>query len=189
MSASGLIQSTVGDAVKSLGSFLGGAFQYAYVANDLDEALAHFSHEFGTGAFDVKRSLTVDSVEVDGAPADEWMIDVATINILDRNLEVIQPISGAVDLYRRLLRPGRVATFHHLGVEVADLDEVAHAVTAAGRTFALRGEMVNFCRFAYLDTTADLGHYLEYIELADLGRQHFAALRAAAQRISREEPR
>ena len=42
-----------------------------------------------------------------------------------------------------------------------DLDEVAHAVTAAGRTFALRGEMINFCRFAYLDTEREQGTVIE----------------------------
>jgi hypothetical protein len=151
-----------------LGSFYSGIFQYAYVCQDVEQAAAGFKTRFGTGDFDFKLGLTVDDVVVDGTPVSGWTIDVAVVNMADSNIELIKPVAGAVDLYRDEIRPGHLATFHHVDV------------AASGRAFALSGRMPDFCRFAYLDMRAELGHFVEYVELEELGKAHFAALRAKA---------
>jgi hypothetical protein len=163
-----------------LGSFYSGIFQFAYVCQDVKLAAADFKSRFGTGDFDFKLGLTVDDVIAGGTPASGWTIDVAVVNMADTNIELIKPVAGAVDLYRDVIRPGHLATFHHVGVEVADLDQVREDVAAAGLEFALYGRMPGFCRFAYLDMREELGHFVEYVELDELGKAHFAALRAQA---------
>lgn len=163
-----------------LGLFYSGIFQYAYVCQDVEQAAAGFRTRFGTGAFDFKLGLTVDDVVVGGTPVSGWTIDVALVNMADSNIELIKPVAGAVDLYRDEIRPGHLATFHHVGVEVADIDQVGADVAASGRAFALSGRMPDFCRFAYLDMRTELGHFVEYVELEELGKAHFAALRAKA---------
>lgn len=167
-------------ALNSLASFYSGIFQYAYVCEDMERASAEFKSRFGTGDFDLKPGLTVNDVVVDGTPVSGWTIDVATVNVADRNIELIKPVAGAVDIYRNAIRPGHLATFHHVGVEVADMDQVSEAVTSSGRSFAILGHMPGFCRFAYLDMRDELGHFVEYVELEEQGKAHFAALRAQA---------
>jgi hypothetical protein len=166
--------------VQPLAAFYAGIFQYAYVCADLDRAITHFGEQLGLGGFDIRRGLTVQDVEVDGRPADGWTINVAVTNVEHANVELIEPVGGPVELYRDVISDRRPATFHHFGVEVTDLDAVLRDIHASGRRTKLLGCMPGFCRFAYLDLRDEIGHFVEYVELDDLGRAHFTAMRAQA---------
>ena len=78
---------------------------------------------------------------VDGETAEEWVIDVALVNAGATNFELIQPVSGSVDLYRSAIRPGAPATFHHVGYRVADFDEATEILAANGRSWKQYGHI------------------------------------------------
>ena len=135
---------------------------------------------------DGRRAAAVDGrtpgstfVVVDGKPADEWVIDVLLVNAGATNLEVIAPVSGSVELYRGAIRPGAPVTKHHLGFRVDDFDEATAVVEASGRSWAQYGRSGGIL-MGYLDLTAEMGHFVEVMQLDEASAQGFAALEAAS---------
>src|SRR5438067_1877006 len=106
--------------------------QLGYVTDDIDAASSYLESTLGTTRCvkHYKSSLgggrpptaasgpKIPYVVVDGEPAAEWVIDVALVNAGPTNLEIIRPVSGAVELYRDAIRPGKPASLHHLGFVV-----------------------------------------------------------------------
>lgn len=170
--------------------------QLGYVTDDIDaattylesrlgtvECVKHYKSSLGGGRPDDQRS---PFVVVDGEPADEWVIDVALVNAGPTNLEIIKPVVGAVDLYRGAIRPGEPATLHHLGFRVDDFDKASAIVAASGRTWKQFGDS-GAIRFGYLDMTAELGHFVEVMELDESSAKGFAQLEAASNVDRRRE--
>ena len=153
--------------------------QIAYVTEDLDAATDYFESTLGTvGCQTTYKSSLGGVVVVDGETADEWVIDVALVNAGPTNLELIRPVSGAVDLYRSWLRPGAVATFHHIGFRIPDFDEATDIVAAMGKRWKQYGVIEGAMRFGYVDMTAELGHYVELMDLGPPAERLFASLEA-----------
>jgi hypothetical protein len=161
--------------------------QLGYVTDDIDAATSYLESRLGTvkcvkhykSSLGGGRPPSTPFVVVDGEPADEWVIDVALVNAGSTNLEIIKPVGGAVDLYRGAIRPGEPATLHHLGFRVDDFDEASAIVAASGRTWKQFGDSGGI-RFGYLDMTAELGHFVEVMELDEASAQGFAQLEAAS---------
>jgi hypothetical protein len=168
--------------------------QLGYVTDDIDAAASflesrlgtvknvrHYSSSLGGGRPPVDPTGPRSTwVVVDGEPADEWVIDVALVNAGPTNLEIIKPVAGAVDLYRGAVRPGVPATLHHLGFVVDDFDEASAIVAASGRSWAQYGDSGGAIRFGYLDMTAELGHFVEIMELTPDAARGFEQLEAAS---------
>ncbi|GAA1838319.1 hypothetical protein GCM10009836_16580 [Pseudonocardia ailaonensis] len=179
--------------MRALSDLFRNFLQLGYVTDDVDRAATYLESAVGTvdcvrhhrsslgggrppsGPGDPRAPFVV----VEGEPAREWLIDVALVNAGPTNLEIIRPVDGAVDLYRRALRPGVPATLHHLGFVVDDFDEASAVVAASGRSWAQYGDS-GAIRFGYLDMTAELGHFVEIMELGDEGGVGFAQLEAAS---------
>ncbi|ODU06047.1 MAG: hypothetical protein ABS81_05735 [Pseudonocardia sp. SCN 72-86] len=160
--------------------------QLGYVTDDIDAAADHLESTMGTVEVvrHYRSSLGGGAggeswVVVDGEPADEWVIDVALVSAGSTNVEIIRPVGGAVDLYRGRVRPGVPASLHHLGFVVDDFDEASAVVAAAGRSWAQFGSSGDI-RFGYLDLTAELGHFVEVMELGPDSADRFARLEAAS---------
>ncbi len=155
--------------------------QIAYVTEDLDAATEYFETTLGTGpSRKTWKSSLGGIVVVDGETAQEWVIDVALVNAGPTNLEIIRPVSGSVDLYRSALRPGAIASFHHLGFRIPDFDEATELVASVGKTWKQYGHMPGAIRFGYVDMTAELGHFVELMDLEPGMVKHFASLEAAS---------
>jgi hypothetical protein len=190
---SSAVQSDKGVPVRSLSDLFRNFMQVGYVTDDIDAAAEYLESTLGTvqcvktyGASmggGLPQSMGGEPgsvyVVVDGKPADEWVIDVLLVNAGPTNLEVIKPVSGSVELYRGAVRPGVPMTKHHLAFRVDDFDEATAVVQATGRSWAQYGETGRI-RMGYLDMTAELGHYVEVMELADDAVASFAALEAAS---------
>ena len=169
--------------MRSFSDLFRDVMQIAYVTEDLDVACDYFEQTLGTvPARKIYKSSLGGVVVVDGETAEEWVIDVALVNAGPTNFELIQPVSGAVDLYRSAIRPGAPATFHHVGYRIPDFDEATEIIAAAGKTWKQYGEMKGGLRFGYIDMTAELGHYVELMDLQPGGEQLFASLEAESNR-------
>ena len=167
--------------------------QVGYVTDDIDAAAAYLQSTLGTVECRVHRGSSMGGgrppsmggepgstwVVVDGKPADEWVIDVLLVNAGATNIEVIKPVRGSVDLYRGPLRRDVPVTMHHLGFRVDDFDEATEVVHAAGKSWAQYGETGGI-RMGYLDMTAELGHFVEVMQLDEASAQRFADLETAS---------
>lgn len=179
--------------MRSLSDLFRNFMQVGYVTDDIDAAAEHLESTLGTVRCVKHRGASMGGglppsmggepgstfVVVDGEPADEWVIDVLLVNAGPTNLEVIKPVSGSVELYRGAVRPGAPMTKHHLGFRVDDFDEATAVVEASGRSWAQYGETGGI-RMGYLDLTAEMGHFVEVMQLDGAGARNFAALEAAS---------
>ena len=151
--------------LRSLSDLFRNVIQIAYVTDDLDVGVEWLQSTLGTSPVHTMYSSSLGgTVIVDDQPAEEWVIDAALVNAGPTNIELIRPISGAVDMYRRGIRPGAPATFHHIGVRIDDFDEATELITRNGRRWEQYGS-TGAIRFGYLDMTAELGHRVEVMEL------------------------
>lgn len=165
--------------LRSLADLLREVIQLAYVTDDIDAAVAWCEGTLGTTRCHVIRNSSLGGVAyVDDELAEEWLIDVAMVNAGPTNIEVIRPVSGAVELYRRGIRPGAPAAFHHVGVRVDDFDEATSLITSLGRRWSQHGTTEGLIRFGYLDLTAELGHQVEVMEIGPGFRSYLDRLQA-----------
>ncbi len=165
--------------MRPLSDLFRNTMQLAYVTDDLDRACDYFESTLGTvDCLKTYQSSLNGIVVVDGETAEEWVIDVALVNVGPTNFELIRPVSGSVDLYRPAIRAGAPATFHHVGFRVPSFDDATEILAENGRTWKQHGNMPGAVKFGYVDLTAELGHWVEIMELERGGEQHFAALEA-----------
>lgn len=151
-------------------------FQIAYVARDLDRATAACGALYGLTRFQVTRDVPIQT------RAGEAGLHFALAFSGDAQIEVIQPAGGADEIYRNgLPTDGAAMRLHHLG-HLIDHEPTWHAVTQAIAQSGLdvpvsgvfRHEGVALMHYAYVDTRATLGHYLEYMYQTEGGRDLFS---------------
>jgi hypothetical protein len=106
------------------------------------------------------------------------VINVALGYVGDTQLEIIEPVSGAVELYRTWL-PEEFAVRHHHFCRrldsVAELDAVRSRYEQAGYAIALDASLGD-TRLFYADTTKLLDHYQEYAWVDGQAEQFMATL-------------
>lgn len=135
-------------------------YQNAYITRDIEKALDTFRTRLGqenVSSFEV----TVDAwtPQKGLAPATNKL---AFIWINNLQIELIQPVSGNVDLYADDLPEGDGMKFHHFCVRVDDWDSFRANVDKMGYPVVLEGGGDQL-KYVYLDARDTLGHYIEYV--------------------------
>jgi hypothetical protein len=149
------------------GLFLSRHFQNAYVTRNIDAAAKMFADRHGIRAFHYMRDIPF-------GPGATIHIGLAWAG--DVMVELIQADGTAANLYTTMLPPeGQLVRFHHLGHLIdqrAEWDGVVERVERSGLPIAIRGNNYGL-NYLYVDTTAETGHYLEYIHLDPEARHFF----------------
>lgn len=159
----------------------GELFQMSYITRDLDEAMAHAKEALGIAEF----STTTAELDVlSFGKVRPLKLRAAMANIGRNQFEIIQPISGAIEVYTdEVDLSGHILNFHHIAIAVrGGIDqwrELLAEVRASGDQFAFVSptdptddDKVAFC---YVDTRKRLGHYTEYLWI-DEAIKPFAAM-------------
>jgi hypothetical protein len=147
----------------------GELFQMSYITRDLDAAMAHARAEMGVSHFDTTEAevdvLTFGKVR-------PLKIRAAFANIGRNQFEIIQPVSGPVEVYTDEVDLSKhILNFHHIAIAIrggiAQWRALLDEVRASGDEFALLSpveisddDKVGFC---YVDTRKRIGHYTEYL--------------------------
>lgn len=141
-----------------------GIWQNAWVVPDVEEAAMHWVRDFGVGPFFVARygnDLLTDLV-YRGRPG--------TLNILvavsyagPLQIELIQRLDDHPTPYGDTVAPERTA-FHHVAVWSDDIERDLAHYRDQGHAIALTGRVIDFVRFAYVDTHSRYGCMLELVE-------------------------
>ena len=165
----------------TIASRYGELFQMSYITRDLDAAMAHAREHMGVGHFDT----TDAEVEVlSFGKVRPLKIRAAFANIGRNQFEIIQPISGAVEVYTDEVDLAKhILNFHHIAIAIrggiAEWRALLAEVRASGDDFALLSpietsddDKVCFC---YVDTRKRIGHYTEYLWV-DEGIKPLAAM-------------
>lgn len=165
--------------VESLGDLYANIWQLCYVTPKLERGMEELRDVLG-----VENSIEVPvegSTFMKGDEVLEWEPRVAMGARGGLIIELIEPVAGEVEFYRRFLpRDGGVLGMHHLAMLVPLGDEAWADVQALlgehGLAFEYTIEIPDRARLAYVDTTAMLGHYIELCQLQKADTDFFSGL-------------
>lgn len=148
---------------------LGTPLQVAYATTDLSRACALLGDRFGVSDY-----LRVGPLDVVTDAGETMTLGLAHALVGPTWIEIIEPVAGAVEIFRNWLpAAGFGLKLHHLGYRVADEEAWARTieeVRAAGiaTIFTItHGPPSHAC---YIDTAAELGHYVEYLYFPDIAQ-------------------
>ena len=161
----------------------GPIFQIAYVVDDIEAHVAHWTGTMGVGPFfRFPLPLEFAWLEVDGvrvATGADIYAAVAIAYSGETMIELIQP-GPAPSTYRAFLDAGRTG-IHHLGTFTDRYDEQVAAARAAGLKIVLEGALP-LSRFAYIETGEGFpASMVEIIEPQPAMIELFDGIKAAAR--------
>jgi hypothetical protein len=165
--------------VGALGDLYANVWQVAYVTRDLDEGMALLRKRFGIESTEVPTDGATFLVGEEPADWDARISMGARGGLI---VELIEPVGGEVDFYRRFLpRDGAAGLgFHHLATHMALGDDaweaLGHVLAASGLSVEYTVLIPDRVRAGYVDTTAELGHYLEICQLQPADIEFFTGL-------------
>lgn len=146
----------------SQSSLFEGVFQVAYVVHDLQAAQRFFKETLGGPRFFVIEQIAFKKYTYRSQPA-ECRQHVAFGYVGTMQIELMQPLSGENRATEFLRQRGQGV--HHLGIQVADLDRAVYDMTEQGFVLVESGVAGQSTRFAFFDTRAASGTYLELVSL------------------------
>jgi len=134
-------------------------FQNAYITRNIEQAIEQFRTRVGVeNAISYEVPVEVWTPKGQGIATNK----IAFIWVGNLQYELIQPVSGLVDIYSDALPADDSMKFHHICMRVPDwadfrarVDQQHYPVVLEGGSDALK--------FLYLDARDFLGHYLEYV--------------------------
>ena len=166
--------------VRALGDLFAGVWQIAYVTRDLDRGMEELRDRFGVeNCIEVP---TAGATFLRGDEPAEWEARIAMGARGGLIVELIEPVAGEVDFYRRFLPEDGSAALrlHHLATFVPVGEDAWSSLT---ELLAASGLKVDYTvlipdrvRAGYVDTTAELGHFLEVCQLQEADIEFFSGL-------------
>ncbi|MCJ2178283.1 hypothetical protein [Novosphingobium album (ex Hu et al. 2023)] len=152
-----------------LGDHYGQLVQMSYITRDMDAAVAHTEAEMGISG------LSRGEAEIEVLSYGQkrpLIVKSAIANLGTRQFEIIQPVSGAIEIYTDAVDlSGHILNFHHIGIAVpgaySEWERLLREVETSGDEFAYLFPAIpspddKLC-FCYVDTRLRLGHYTEYL--------------------------
>jgi Glyoxalase/Bleomycin resistance protein/Dioxygenase superfamily len=163
--------------VRALGDVYASLWQVCYVTRDLEEGMRLLRDKYGVESTEVPTEGA--TFLVGDEPAD-WDVRVSMGARGGLIVELIEPVGGEVDFYRRFLPDGGGLGFHHLAsyMKVGDeaWEQLADVLAAAGLAIDYTVLIPDRVRAGYVDTTKQLGHYLEVCQLQPADTEFFSGL-------------
>lgn len=135
-------------------------YQNAYVTSDLDKGVEILRAQYGvTDIFRTEATIDVWTPHGSGPATNK----IALAWVGNVQYELIEPVSGPVDVYREAVTPDGRLRFHHIAMRVMDWDSFRAEVDRRNLPIAYSGNGQGGLKFVYLDARASLQHYLEYV--------------------------
>jgi len=138
-------------------------YQNAYVTRNIEKAIDDFSARAQV------RNLLHFEVTNEAWTTEGWGSQtnkLAFIWVDDLQYELIEPVGGAVAIYRDALPADDRPRFHHICMRIDDWDDFRGRVDQQPYPVVLEGGGGEL-KFLYLDAREFLGHYLEYTWMTD----------------------
>ncbi|MBB4632415.1 VOC family protein [Sphingosinicella soli] len=153
--------------------------QFAWVVPNLEEAARRWHASLGVGPFLVNRNLALDAPRHRGNPS-STRFSTAVAQSGEFQIELVEQHDDGPSVYRDTIAPGATG-LHHVAMIAADFDAAVAHYTDQGFEIGADGRFGDM-RYAYIDTSAALGHMVEIVEDKPAIQAFFAGVRKAAQR-------
>ena len=155
-------------------SLSAGVFQVAYAVRDIQVAQHFFTETLGVPRFFVIEDITFKEYIFRGQPA-VCHQHVAFGYAGTMQIELMQVLSGENTVTEFLSQGGQ--GIHHLGIQVMDIDLAVHNMLEQGFVLVESGVAGKGTRFAFFDTRAAIGTYIELICLDEDNQALFERIR------------
>lgn len=153
--------------------------QMAFVVTDIEAACRRWTKATGIGPFFLLSNISLTEINYRGAPSDGLDFSVAIAQSGGVQIELIEQHCDRPSAYRDLIASG-ASGFHHMGLYCDEYDANFAWYARQGYVPAVDGKLGDM-RFAYFDTSADLGCMVELIEQNPAQDELFARIAAAAE--------
>jgi hypothetical protein len=139
--------------------FEGQHYQNAYITRDIGKAIEGFRARSG-----VEMVMTFEGPVQVSTPKGRGtaVSKLAFIWINNLQYELIQPVSGLVDIYTDQLPDDDSLKFHHICMRVPEWDNFRARIDQKGCRVVLEGGG-DMLKYLYIDAREFVGHYLEYV--------------------------
>jgi hypothetical protein len=165
--------------VRALGDLFANIWQVCYVTSDFERGLDVLRDDFGVA--NITEVPTEGATFLAGDEPAEWDVRVAMGARGGLIVELIEPVGGEIGFYRRALPgDGPGLGFHHLATTIPVGDDQWESLkrVLAGQDLTVDYTVLipNRVRAGYVDTTAQLGHFMEVCQLQEADIEMFSAL-------------
>lgn len=166
--------------LRSLADLLANVWQFGYVTTDLERATAFMADRFGLQ--DCRHLPSDTATFLVGENPARWEVKVAMGARGGLIVELIEPVAGEIDFYTSVLPPnGSFAVrLHHIATFVDNREDewerLKTLLSASGLKLDYTVLIPSRVRAGYVDTTAELGHWLEVCQLQAEDIEFFSAL-------------
>jgi methylmalonyl-CoA/ethylmalonyl-CoA epimerase len=161
---------------------LGPVYHVGYVVPDIERAIEHWARSAGAGPFFLFKDFTFERPNYRGksvGPKATLAFGAAG----DLAIELIQQHDDVPSPYRE-----RPPGFHHIGIFEKQIDARIAEYAAAGAECMFRGSFAVGGQCAYIDTTRELGCYLELVEETPVLVGMISQIRTAHRQWDRKNP-
>ena len=178
-------------AIRSSIAAIGTPMQIAYVPQDFDAALAHWTQVMGVGPFFVMENIALDDMRVMGAPSD-CRFTIALAQWGDVQIELIRQDNDAPSIYRGDYLPAGGA-MHHICLLTHDIAEARAAIEASGGQVVVEAKVGADGAVIYADcgpaaTRPNAGALVEVLQPASGSEGLFAMIADAAKGWDGSDP-
>jgi methylmalonyl-CoA/ethylmalonyl-CoA epimerase len=168
-------------AIKSLGTVM----QLAFLPDDFDAALKHWTQVMGVGPFFLFEGAHLNGMTYRGVPT-EAAFDIAMSYWGDIQIELVRPRDDHPSIYT-----GEYANvgggLHHVCIIVDDIKHAARVSEAHGGTVVLEGSLGDN-EIIYVDPGQGPGHLIEMLQQCSNGPRFFNMVKAAAHDWDGSDP-
>lgn len=145
---------------------LGPVMQMAWVPQDFDAALAHWTQTLGVGPFFLLEHISLPNCRYEGRPADiDFSIAIAYWG--EMQIELVKQHNDAPSIYKRWRDEGREG-LHHMCIVVDDMAQARRVCAAAGARVAQEADVAGGGEVIYVDAGGGLGSPGGLVELIRL---------------------
>jgi hypothetical protein len=166
--------------VTALADLLANVWQLGYVTTDLDGATELMADRFGLT--DCRRLPSDTATFLAGDRLVPWEVKVAMGARGGLIVELIEPVAGEIDFYTEVLPTGGefAVRLHHVATYTepgdAEWDRIRALLAKSNLTVDYTVLIPGRVRAGYVDTRAELGHWLEICQLQREDIEFFTAL-------------
>lgn len=164
---------------------LGEVMQLAFVPDDFDAALKHWTEVLGVGPFFLMENIHLEGMKYRGEPTDA-VFSLALAYWGDIQIELIRPENEAPSIYS-----GEYADvgdgLHHVCILVDDIEEAYRVAREQGAEIMIEGSLGD-SRVIYVDPGRGPGSLVEILQQGEGGPDLFAMIKQAGESWDGSEP-
>ena len=163
---------------------LGEVMQLAFVPDDFDAAVKHWTQVMGVGPFFLMEGIHLEGMKYRGEPTDA-VFDLALAYWGDLQIELIRPRDDHPSIYRG--EYGAVSGLHHVCILVDDIEEAYRVCAEKGAEVVIEGTLGN-TKVIYVDPGEGPGSLVEILQQDPDGPDLFGMIKAAGEGWDGSEP-